>query len=208
MFLDIPCSRPVRLETMRQSVASALRSGLAHGQDQIGGAVARPHRSLDGRRQPRSSPVAGEKQVFVRRDRRPAAARSAPASPRMWRGARARSAKAAIRPATPAALQTSRQIACASSSRGMSTSRSPLLMVTDSRCGNANSHSTSPPTTPRIGGCTLRRIEAEMRIDDGAEFCRRLQARQQRGGRARRHRQHHGIVGPDRDRCRRRTSVR
>jgi len=51
-------------------------------------------------------------------------------------------------PCTPEALQISRQIACASSSRGISTSRSPLLMVIDSRCGNANSHSTSPPTTP------------------------------------------------------------
>ncbi len=40
------------------------RSGLPHRQHQIGGAVARPHRSLDGGRQPRISPVAGEKQVF------------------------------------------------------------------------------------------------------------------------------------------------
>src|SRR4026209_2048468 len=35
-------------------------------QDQIGGTVARPYRSLDGCRQPRISPVAGEKQVFAR----------------------------------------------------------------------------------------------------------------------------------------------
>ena len=28
-------------------------------------------------------------------------------------------------------------------------------MVTDSRCGNANSHSTRPPTTPRIAGAPL-----------------------------------------------------
>ncbi len=28
-------------------------------------------------------------------------------------------------------------------------------MVTDRRCGNANSHSTSPPTTPRIGGMSF-----------------------------------------------------
>ena len=170
-------------------------SGLPHGKDEIGGAVARPHRSLDGGRQPRISPVAGKKQVFVSRDRRPAAARFVPAWPRRWRGARARSATAAVRPRRRAALQMSRQIACASSSRGISTSRSALLMVTDSRCGNANSHSTSPPTTPRIGRLSLRRIEAEMRIDDGAEFGRRFQARQQRCGGARRNRHHHGIAG-------------
>ena len=132
----------------------------------------------------------------------PAATRSAPASPRMSHGVRARSARAASSPCTPAALQTSRQIACASSSRGMSTSRSPLLMVTDSRCGNANSHSTRPPTTPRIGGGIPGRIEAEMRVDDGAEFRRRLQARQQRRRRARRHRQHDDIVGRRARSCR------
>ena len=38
-----------------------------------------------------------------------------------------------------------------------------------------------------------------MRIDDGAEFVRRLQARQQRGRGARRHREHDGIVGRDGD---------
>ena len=103
-------------------------------------------------------------------------------------------------PCRPAALQTSRQIASASSSRGMSTRRSPLLMVTDSRCGNANSHSTRPPTTPRIGGGIAGRIEAEMRVDDGAEFRRRLQARQQRRRRARRHREHHDVVGAERNR--------
>ena len=102
-------------------------------------------------------------------------------------------------PCSPAALQTSRQIASASSSRGISTSRSPLLMVTDSRCGNANSHSTRPPTTPRIGRHIPRRIEAEMRVDDGAEFRRRLQARQQRRGRTRRNRQHDDVVRAERD---------
>ena len=137
---------------------------------------------------------------FQRRRPRPAAAHFAPAWPQMWRGARARSARAAVRPATPAALQISRQIACASSSRGMSTSRSALLMVTDSRCGNANNHSTSPPTTPMDRRHVVRRIEAEMRVHDRPEFGRRLQARQQRRRRPRRDRQHHGIIGPERDR--------
>ena len=41
---------------------------------------------------------------FFRPSPAPAAARSAPASPQMWHGARARSARAAIRPATPRGL--------------------------------------------------------------------------------------------------------
>src|ERR1700716_1371912 len=49
IWLDIPC---------------ITRSGLPHGENQVGGTVSRPHRSLDGCRQPRISPVAGEKQVF------------------------------------------------------------------------------------------------------------------------------------------------
>jgi hypothetical protein len=47
---------------------------------------------------------------------------------------------------------------------------------------------------------SARRIEAEMGVHDRPEFGRRLQPRQQRGGRPRRHRQHHGVVRPDRDR--------
>src|SRR4051794_34538722 len=42
-----------------------LDSSLAHGQHAVGGAVSGPYRSLDGRRQPRISPVAREEQVFV-----------------------------------------------------------------------------------------------------------------------------------------------
>ena len=39
---------------------------LAHGLDELGGAIAGTHGSLDGCRQPRISPVSGKKQVFVR----------------------------------------------------------------------------------------------------------------------------------------------
>ena len=169
-------------------------SGPFAGQNQIGGAVTGPDRSLDRCRQSRISPVAGEEQVFQRGRPAPDAGHSAPASPQMWRGARARSARAAARRRRRAASQTSLQIACASSSRGMSTSRSPLLMVTESRCGNANSHSTSAADDAQHRRRARRRIEAEMRVDDGAEFRRRLQAGQQRGRRARRHRHHDGIV--------------
>ena len=136
----------------RQPIAIA-RSGL-HRQNQVGGAVSGTDRTLDRCRQPGISPVAGEKQVFPPGDRAPDAARSAPGvASNVARRSRT-ICHGGNSPATPAALQTSRQIACASSSRGMSTSRSPLLIVTDRRCGNANSHSTSPPTTPRIGGAS------------------------------------------------------
>src|SRR4029078_6969297 len=57
---------------------------------------------------------------------------------------------AAGNPVKPA---PSPQIFFASSSRGASMSRSPALMVTESRPGNANSHCTVALSTPRIGGC-------------------------------------------------------
>src|ERR1035437_2735128 len=65
IWLDIPCIRFARLH--RKPLANS-RSGLPHGEDKIGGAVSRPHRSFDGCRQPRISPVAGEKQIFPVRD--------------------------------------------------------------------------------------------------------------------------------------------
>ena len=43
-------------------------------------------------------------------------------------------------------------------------------------------------------GLAIGRWDAKMRIDDRPEFCGRLQARQQRGRRARRHRHHYGIA--------------
>src|SRR5665213_4254953 len=59
IWLDIPFKCPAR---------SAI-STPPHGENEVGGAVSRSYRSLDGGRQPRISPVAGEKQVFVRRHR-------------------------------------------------------------------------------------------------------------------------------------------
>src|ERR1700688_3946783 len=61
ILLDIPVIIRARL---RRNRALYHRSGLPHGEDEVGGAVARPYRSLNGGRQPRISPVAGEKQVF------------------------------------------------------------------------------------------------------------------------------------------------
>ena len=76
----------------------------------------------------------------------------------------------------------------ASSSRGVSSSRSAPLMVTESRSGKAKIHSTVPLITPISGGKPLRRRNVEMRVDDGAELGRRRQAGDQR----RRHRWRHG----------------
>ena len=99
----------------------------------------------------------------------------------------------------PGDRATSCQIVRASSSRGMSSSRSAPLIVTESRSGKANSHSIRPLTTPIIGGRCWRRIEAEVRVDDGAEFRRRRQAGHQRGRRPRRHREDDGVVRAERD---------
>ena len=52
----------------------------------------------------------------------------------------------------PVTAATSRQMSAASASRGVSSSRSAPLMVTDSRSWKANSHSTVPLMTPMIGG--------------------------------------------------------
>ena len=56
-------------------------------------------------------------------------------------------------------------------------SASAPLIVTDSRSGNAKIHSAVPLTTPIIGGEAGRRIDAEMRVDDGAELGRRSTGR-------------------------------
>src|ERR1700733_2799832 len=67
---DIPC---ICLSGVVENPRPCNRlSALPHGQDEIGGAVPGPYRPFDGCRQPRISPVAGEKQVFLgRRGPRP-----------------------------------------------------------------------------------------------------------------------------------------
>ena len=83
-------------------------------------------------------------------------------------GGQARSARAA-----------SRQISAASSSRGRSMSRSALLIVTESRSGKANSHSMSAVDDAEDRRLPGRRRDAEMDVEDGAEFVRRRQARKE-----------------------------
>ena len=67
-------------------------------------------------------------------------------------------------------------------------------MVTDSRSGNANSHSTVPFTTPMMGGKAGGGLDAEMRVDDGAEFRGRLQSRHEVRRDHRRHGKDHVVV--------------
>ena len=95
---------------------------------------------------------------------------------------------------SPVTRATSLQIVLASSSRGESMSRSPALMVTDSRPGNAKIHCTVALSTPRIGGCCRRRIDAEMRVDDGAELGRHVEPGHQRRGGVGRHREDDRII--------------
>ncbi len=184
------------------------RSSLPHGKDEIGGAVTRPHRSFDGCRQPRISPVAGEKQIFEGRRRRPAAGHFAPASPQMWHGARARSARAAVRPERPRPCRYPARSPARAPRAAYPPAGRALLTVTDRRCGNANSHSTSPPTTPRIGGMSLGGSKRKWAFTIARNLDRRFQARQQRGRRARRDRHHHGIARTERNGLARRTSIR
>ena len=100
----------------------------------------------------------------------------------------------------PVTLATSAQMVFASSSRGVSISRSPALIVTDSRPGKANIHSTVPLMTPRIGGCpaggSMRKCALTMaRNSVGAS-----RPRHQRRRRIGRHGKDHGIIRGKRNR--------
>ena len=103
----------------------------------------------------------------------------------------------------PATVATSSHSVFARLSRGTSSNRSPALMVTDRRPGNANSHSTVPFTTPMMGASARRRIDAEMAVDDGAELGRHLSFGTI-SATTRRHRQDHRVAGAERDLVRRR----
>ena len=180
---------------------------LRHGEDEIGSPVARPDRSLDGCRQPRISPVAGEKQVFPRRHR------ARPQRVLLRRGLECGAALAHDLPGRQLALDA-RGLADVPPDRP----RQFLARHVHQPVGVADGdrqalRKREQPFNQAADDAEdrrliRRRIEAEMRIDDGAEFRRRLQARQQRGGRSRRHRHHHGVAGLRAQSCRRRISVR
>ena len=67
-------------------------------------------------------------------------------------------------------------------------------MVVATRPGKANTHSVVLLTSPRIGGWYGRRLDTEMRVDDGAKFGRRFEAGDQCGGRVRRDGQDHHVI--------------
>src|SRR5581483_744162 len=65
LLILVPLYRSEVPDRIRSFWCRDFRSAvLARREGEIGGAVARPDRTFDGRRQPRISPVAGKKQVF------------------------------------------------------------------------------------------------------------------------------------------------
>ena len=134
-----------------------------------------------------------------------AGAHSARASRRRSRGARARSARRkAARPSPGCLRDLAARSVRASSSRGSVSRRSAWLMVTEMRCRKAKIHSTVPLTTPVMNGEPAGGAQIEMRVDDGAELVRRLQARHQRGRGIGRHGEDQRVVRAERDLVRRR----
>ena len=79
-------------------------------QTTIGRPVAGAHRAFDRGRQAGFGPIAGQRKIAPSGAARPGAGHSAPAWPRMWRAARARSARAAAPPQRRRRARTSRQI--------------------------------------------------------------------------------------------------
>ncbi len=161
--------------------------------------MAGPDGTFDRGGQAGVGPIAGQEQIAANWSRRPAGGRPARRWRRRSRGARARSARAAASAAARSTLATSLQIFCASASRGVSSSRSAALIVTESRPGKAKIHSVvaveHADDRRLVGG----RLDAEMRVDDGAELGRRLQAGHERGCGIRRHREDHDVLGDERD---------
>ena len=135
---------------MSAAVTVLITSILSHAADEIGRPIAGPDRTFDGRRQSGLGPIAGEEQDCATPWRRRALGILAGVAAKVARRSRTicHGGNASGRPATVA---TSFQISSPALSRGTSSRRSPALMVTDRRSGNANSHSTVPFTTPMMG---------------------------------------------------------
>ena len=72
-------------------------------------------------------------------------------------------------------------------------------MVTDNRPGKANIHCTVPLSTPTSRRLPGRRIDAEMRIDDGAKFGRHVEAAHQRRRGIGRNRKNDRVIGGEHD---------
>ena len=131
--------------------------------------------------------------------RRRGAWRPAPASRQRWRAARARSARAAAPPQSGHARDVA-QIVFASSSRGVSSSRSPALIVTETRPGKAKSHSTvaveDAKDRRQPAGGSIRKCALTMARNSVGTS----RPRHQRGRGIGRHGENDGIVGGERNR--------
>ncbi len=86
------------------------------------------------------------------------------------------------------------QIVCANCSRGVSSKRSPALIVTDSRPGKAKIHCVVPLTTPMIGGCPAGGSMRKCALTMARNSVGTREARHQRRRGIGRHREDHGIV--------------
>ena len=98
------------------------------------------------------------------------------------------------RPAQPRA-RSSRRV----SSRGASSSRSAPLIVTDSRPRKREQPFDGAVDDADHRRQRRRRIDAEMRVDDGTKLVGRRQAGHQLGRDQGRHGEDHGVVGAERD---------
>ena len=145
--------------------------------DEIGRPIAGPDRAFDRRRQAGLGPIAGEEQIAPGGLRRPALGILA---------RRRREGRAALAHDLPWRQRLGKtgdgrdllaKLSRASVSRGTSSRRSAALMVTDNAVGKREQPFDGAVHDADDGGKAGGRIDAEMRVDDGAELRRRRRAR-------------------------------
>src|ERR1700690_357276 len=173
---DIPAflRSGLNLSASRRNWASlTTRSSPRHGEDEIGGTVTRSHRSLDGGRQPRISPVAGKKQISEGRRR------AGPQRILLRRGLKRRTTLAHDLPWRQFALYAGNFADIPPDRLRQLLARhihQPVAIADGDRQalreGEQPFHQS--PDDPDQRGHVLRRIEAEMGVYDRPEFGRRL----------------------------------
>ena len=158
-FLNVLLERAVERRSRRGLlrrtclVAARLRSWPVR--NNFSGAIARSDRAFDGSGQPGICPIAGKNEIAPLGCCAGTLASCAGVAAKVARRSRTicqGGSLSANSAGNPVKRATSLQIVLASSSRGESMSRSPALMVTDTRPGNAKIHCTVALSTPRIGG--------------------------------------------------------
>ena len=169
------CGPPKRDRSCQSSSACVSRE-LALS-DQIGGAAPGSNGTFDGGGQAGICPIAGQQQIGQTRLRAGPSAHPARAWRQRSRAARARSARAAVSRGRPVAAATSLQMVRASASRGVS-----MQPVAGADGGRDPAREREHPfggavDQPEDRRLVRRRVDAEMRVDDGAEFGRHLETR-------------------------------